>query len=62
LMSQAIDTFINLATGLSIGFALVALIVLLVLVTLLMVEACVLSWRRIVVTKQTHPLIKKHIQ
>jgi len=61
-MSQAIDTFINLATGLSIGFALVGLIVLLVLVTLLMVEACILSWRRIFVTKQTHPLIKKHIQ
>ena len=61
-MSEAINTFIDLAMGLSIGFALVALLVLLVLATLLMTEACVASCRRIFITKQLHPIIKKHIK
>ena len=60
-MTHAIDSFINLAMGLSIGFAFVALIVLLILATLLMVEACVASYRRIVVTKTPHPFITKNI-
>ena len=55
------NTFIDLIMGLCIGMGLVALLILLALVSLLLVEACVASCRRIFVTKQPHPFITKNI-